>query len=116
LRDRFADHGLVAVTIAEAEGAVMDIETFLMSCRVIGRTVERKLLERLSAHALDLGCTRLRGVYVPSGRNQVVERLYETLGFHDTGCYADGTTTWEYDLVEEGEITSDFIGSAEAGD
>jgi FkbH-like protein len=114
LRDRFADHGLVAVTIAEIAGPVMDIDTFLMSCRVIGRTVERKLMERLSAHALERGCTRLRGAYVPSARNQVVERLYDTLGFHRTGRDPEGSTTWEYDLAGRGIIKSDFIRSADA--
>ncbi|MGC3974614.1 MAG: hypothetical protein QM771_09565 [Nitrospira sp.] len=62
LRDRYTDHGLVSVMIARCEGEILDIDTWLMSCRVIGRTVEATMLEHLCRHAARLGCT-------PSPRN-----------------------------------------------
>ena len=109
LRDRFADHGLVALVIARRLGTVLDIDTFLMSCRVIGRTVERELMKHLSRKALDLGCSRLRGTYVPSAKNAVVRDLYRDLGFESTGGDPAGSTTWEYDLVSNGALSNDFI-------
>src|SRR5205823_1523103 len=57
LSDRFGDHGLVAVIIAQQNGRLLDIDTWLMSCRVLGRTVENSMFARLCEAALARGCT-----------------------------------------------------------
>lgn len=110
LRDRFADHGLVSVLIAERNGEALEIDTWLMSCRVIGRTVENELLSQLCERAMELGCSKLRGVYIPSEKNGVVRDLYSKLGFELVG-EDSGTTSWEYDIARSGRVSSDFIGS-----
>lgn len=110
LRDRFTDHGLVALIVGKKVEDVLDIDSFLMSCRVIGRTIERELLKRLCESADRAGCSRLRGTYIPTAKNQVVATLYGDVGF----CLVaenHGTTSWEYDLADRGPITSDFISS-----
>src|SRR5215469_4238563 len=48
IRDRFGDHGLVGVSITRDEGETCEIDSFLLSCRVIGRTVETALLAHLA--------------------------------------------------------------------
>ena len=72
LRDRFADHGLVAVLIGRVDGTTFEIDTWLMSCRVIGRTLEHALAQVVARTAAERGCTRVRGVYVPSAKNGLV--------------------------------------------
>jgi FkbH-like protein len=104
LRDRFADHGLVGVLVARRDGDALDIDTWLLSCRVIGRTAEHAMLAELAARAEALGVARLRGTYVPTERNGVVRDLYETLGFEPAG---DGA--WEYDLAAKGPPANDFV-------
>jgi FkbH-like protein len=108
LRDRFGDHGLVGVLVARIDRDVADIDTWLLSCRVIGRTVENEMLARLCRNLADRGITRLRGTFVPSEKNQLVAQLYGRLGF---SLLADdeGTTTWHYDTAAEGVVTSEFI-------
>ena len=113
LRDRFDDHGLVSVLIAIAEGEALDIDTWLMSCRVIGRTVEAEMLAQASRRALELGCTRLRGTYVPTAKNAMVGDLYPRLGFAPAG-ERDGTTFWTYDLTARGPVENGFIEVADA--
>ncbi len=108
LRDQFGDHGLVAVMIAREESDVMDIDTWLMSCRVIGRTVEREMLARLCVLGLERGITRLRGTFIPTTKNGVVEKVFEGFGFTLRSTEV-GTTTWEYDIDEQGIINSEFI-------
>jgi FkbH-like protein len=108
LRDRYADHGLVGVAIASKDGDVLDIDTFLLSCRVIGRTAERTLLAALGAEAARLGCSALRGTYVPSAKNEVVRETYGSQGFELLED-ADGTTTWLYDLAAQGPIENELI-------
>ena len=108
LRDQFTDHGLVAVLIAEQKDDVLDIDTWLMSCRVIGRTVENEMLARLSEAALERGATLLHGTFIPTAKNVVVKDVFERLGF-TLRSSDSGTTTWEYDIDQKGPITSEFI-------
>jgi FkbH-like protein len=81
LADAFADHGLIAVALAEARDGALEIDTLLMSCRVLGRGVEALILAELAAHAEALGCDRVRGRFRPSGRNAMVADLYPRHGF-----------------------------------
>ncbi len=94
LRDRFADHGLVAVVIGRIDGTALDIDTWLMSCRVIGRTLEQSLVEVLATQAAEHGCDQLRGRFIPTAKNALVKDLYADLGFAPDQDLADGTTTW----------------------
>ena len=111
LRDRFVDHGLVAVLIARRDGAAADtfeIDTFLMSCRVVARTVENAMLSQLCLRVTQAGCSRIVGTYVPSAKNALVGDLYPHLGFAPAG-ERDGVARWEYDIARSGSIPSDFI-------
>jgi FkbH-like protein len=111
LRDRFTDHGLVGLVIAKRSGNVLDIDTLLMSCRVIGRTAERAMLSRLCEEAQRLGCTAIRGTYSPSAKNAMVKSLFADLGFSPVDeADAEGEEThWIYDLDSNGAIENDFI-------
>jgi FkbH-like protein len=109
LSDRFTHHGLVALLIGSFADGAFDIDTFLMSCRVIGRTVEAQLLAHVTDAAARLGCEVVRGTYVPSAKNQIVRDLYERFDFREIGREADGATLWEYDLREGGPILNEFI-------
>jgi FkbH-like protein len=93
LRDRFTDHGLVGVLIGRIDGNELDIDTWLLSCRVIGRTAERAMLGTLAAEAQRRGCATLRGTYIPTSKNGLVHDLYPSLGFELLDDDA-GTTTW----------------------
>jgi FkbH-like protein len=108
LRDRFGDHGLVAVMIAVPDGDALEIDTWLMSCRVIGRTVEASMLAELCRRASELGCEKLRGTWIASGRNEVTRDVFARFGFsllEET----DSQTRWEYDIAERGMIDNPFI-------
>jgi FkbH-like protein len=108
LRDRFTDHGLVGVAIAHCDGDVLDVDTWLMSCRVIGRTAERAMLGALARAARARGCTALRGTYVPTAKNGLVRELYPSLGF-GLERDADGTTTWTRVIDDDALGGSPFI-------
>jgi FkbH-like protein len=109
LRDRFADHGLVSMIIARRDGQIMDIDTWLMSCRVIGRTVEAELLSHVSVAAARMGCTAIRGTYIPTAKNGMVKEIFRQFGFKNTTTSSEGATTWTYDLAANGPIVNGFI-------
>ena len=85
LRDRFADHGLIGVIIARADASLPSgewlIDTWLMSCRVLGRQVEAAALEVLRAECLERGAVALIGEFRPTPRNSIVAHNYARLGF-----------------------------------
>lgn len=80
--DRFGDNGVVGVLIAVPDGEkACRIDTWLLSCRVIGRTVERAMFATLCRWAAQRGIRHLVGEYVPTAKNQVVASLFRDLGF-----------------------------------
>ena len=79
--DRFGDEGIVGVAIVRKEEPVWVIDSFLMSCRVIGRKIETALLARLVEDAQKGGVSYLVGEYIPSGKNEPARPFYEIHGF-----------------------------------
>jgi FkbH-like protein len=70
VRDRFGDYGLVGVIVADARGTSLDIDTLLLSCRVLGRGVEHAMLRRLAEAAAQRGLTRVDLPFVPTPKNE----------------------------------------------
>jgi len=89
LADRFGDHGLIGVVVARVEDAgaprALEIDTWLMSCRVLNRQVEHEAMNELVRRAAALGCAVVRGRYIPTAKNGMVRELLPRLGFSDAG-------------------------------
>jgi FkbH-like protein len=100
LADRFGDNGMVSVVILRAEGTAMAIDTWLMSCRVLGRRLEEAVLAELVAAARARGADRLIGRYRPTAKNAMVAGHYETLGFVLVTRHDDGGSDWRLDLAD----------------
>jgi FkbH-like protein len=81
VRDRFGDNGLVGVAIVHREHDYCEIDTLLLSCRVIGRTVETAFLSFLASHARESGASRLQGWFRPTTKNQPARDFYSSHGF-----------------------------------
>jgi FkbH-like protein len=104
LRDRFGDNGLISVILAEPaedDPTALLIDTWLMSCRVLGRSVEVAALEALLVEAVARGFNTILGEYLPTPRNKMVAAHYEKLEFK--ACprpvsRPDGGTCWRLNL------------------
>ncbi|MDJ0786639.1 MAG: HAD-IIIC family phosphatase [Myxococcota bacterium] len=84
LRDRFRDTGLIGVMSCkprEGEPGALEIDQWLMSCRVLGRQMERYMLRALLLHCREAGVPRLYGRYLPTAKNAQVAELLPALGF-----------------------------------
>jgi FkbH-like protein len=105
LIDAFGDNGMICVIVCRPEATgVWEIDTWLMSCRVLGRKVETMVLREIILNARAAGISRLVGTYRPTERNALVVDHYEKLGFRSVGSHADGTTVWE--LSTETEVAA----------
>jgi FkbH-like protein len=86
MEDAFGDHGLVGFALLdERRGDAWHLDTFLMSCRVLGRGVEQLFVERLAAQARRAGAGRLTAEYVPTPKNGMAADFYPTCGFRVAG-------------------------------
>jgi FkbH-like protein len=99
LADIFGDNGMISVVICRpGEAGVWEIDTWLMSCRVLGRRVEHMVLRVMVEHAHKAGITRLIGTYRPTDRNKLVLDHYEKLGFVKLSADEFGVTRWEFSV------------------
>jgi FkbH-like protein len=81
LQDRFGDHGLISIVIGRVAGDALEIDTWLMSCRVLKRQVEELVLNELARQAQLKGHSRLEGIYLPTPKNDMVREFYPRMGF-----------------------------------
>ncbi|MFC3609262.1 HAD-IIIC family phosphatase [Stutzerimonas tarimensis] len=105
LADRFGDNGLICVVLARPDAALdadeLLIDSWLMSCRVLGRQVEQALLAVLAEAAAKAGWKALVGEYRPTPRNAMVAEHYPRLGFDQRGtpeAAEPEATFWRYTL------------------
>jgi len=82
LLDRFGDNGVIAIVIGRLQpNKDLVIDTWLMSCRVLGRQVEPTTLNLIAHEAGKLGARRLIGEFIPTRKNGMVTDHYAKLGF-----------------------------------
>lgn len=99
LVDKFGDNGIICVLVADRQGEAWEIDTWLMSCRVLGRRVQEACLDHLARAAQADGAQRLIGRYIPSPKNAMVRDHYAKLGFTLLSEEASGETLWTLDLA-----------------
>jgi FkbH-like protein len=99
LHDRFADHGLISVLFGRIQDDTLTITAWLMSCRVLGRGVERFLFNDVLRAARERGLAEIAGEYRPTDRNMLVRDHYSRLGFtRDDG--EAGSERWRLRIAD----------------
>lgn len=111
LEDKFGDNGLISVVLARPDTAIeadeLLIDSWLMSCRVLGREVEMAVLEVLADAAAAAGWGALVGEYRPTERNGMVAEHYPRLGFEQRPAPANAiadASFWRYELASRAPI------------
>lgn len=82
LRDKFGEQGIIGVLLAFpiGDGTTLTIDSFLVSCRALGRGVEDALWAALLQRASQLGVVRVEAAYIATPKNAIVSGLYDRLG------------------------------------
>jgi FkbH-like protein len=97
VRDRFGDNGIIGIVICDVRPDEWEIDTWLMSCRVLNRKIEEAICNRIAADAKRAGAGRVVGRYLPTERNGIVKDLFERLGF-DSCVDAEAANKWVLDV------------------
>lgn len=97
--DKFADEGIVGVAIIRKNLQTWTVDSFLMSCRVIGRGAETAFLAKIVADAKKNGVTTLIGEYIPTTKNEPVKLFYKDHGFRKF-LEQGALSKWRINLAE----------------
>ena len=95
LEDRFGDNGIVSVVIGHTKNAVVNIESWIMSCRVLRRNMEYAMMDEFVASCKERGIETIVGWYYPTAKNKMVRNFYSLHGFEKTMEDSEGNTKWE---------------------
>ena len=86
--DKFGDNGITGVYIIEKKDSKeWIIDTFLLSCRIMGRKVEEAMLYQIIEKAKNLGIKKIKGKFIPTKKNKPAENFYSDCGFKKEGDY-----------------------------
>jgi FkbH-like protein len=110
LADRMGDYGLIGVlfcTPAESPHR-WEIDTWLMSCRALGRQMEKYIFDRLIEAAQARGVREIIGIYRPTAKNGLVADLYDQLGFRRMDA-CEGETQYILPVPENAITTATHV-------
>ena len=83
--DRFGDNGIIGVMILKKKADECLVDSFLLSCRVIGRNIEQAMLAFAGDFARKAGARRLAGEYIPTAKNHPAADMYHRFHFQEAG-------------------------------
>ena len=81
MADKYGDQGLVSVLILKYAGETVEIDTFLMSCRVMGRNAEIEIMSRVKQLLEEKKIQKVHATYLKTAKNAPVAELFDKLGF-----------------------------------
>jgi FkbH-like protein len=115
LTDRMANYGLIGVLLCRPAGVsgVWEIDTWLMSCRALGRQMEKFMFDRLIEAAIARQVRQLLGTFCPTSKNGLVKDLYDQMGFRRI---FEGTDQirYEFNVPSVPTLTASHIRNATA--
>jgi FkbH-like protein len=96
LTDKFGDNGLVSVVVGQIIDKVLQIDLWLMSCRVLKREMELAMFDALVEQCQQRSIGKIVGIYIPSKKNNMVAGHYASLGFSAMSGTPEGGEWWNY--------------------
>ena len=81
VKDRFGDNGITVASIISIHDKVASIDAFLLSCRILGRDIEKAYLFYLINELQKRGIEIVKALYIPTAKNKQTEKFYESCGF-----------------------------------
>ena len=98
LEDKFGDNGVVSIVIGHQICDTVDIDLWLMSCRVLKRNMEFAMMDKLVEECKKRGVKKIIGHYYPTAKNGMVRDFYGGMGFEKIEEDVDGNSKWELAL------------------
>ena len=81
VKDKFGDNGLTGLIIILLENQTANIDTLLLSCRILGKEIEYVFVKYILIKLKKIGIQQVRASYIKTAKNEQVKQFYEKLGF-----------------------------------
>lgn len=101
VKDKFGDNGISILSIVTFENDTAFIDTFLLSCRILGRNIEGAFLNYLINLLQDRNIKYLKSIYIPSGKNKQTENFFEKMNFILEKIEVDGTKHYFLEITKK---------------
>lgn len=99
LTDKFVDNGIVTVISGKFKEDCLELDLWLMSCRVLKRNLEHAMMDHIVNNIHKKGIKKIIGIYVQSNRNSIVADFYKEMGFSFL-YQKDLSYYWELNLTD----------------
>lgn len=109
VEDKFGDNGVVSIVIGRKEKDVLQIELWLMSCRVLKRDMEYAMMDTLVKQCRDCGIRQIYGYFYPTAKNAMVKDFYALQGFEKLEEDVDGNAKWSFRIPEQYTLKNQVI-------
>ena len=108
MTDKFGDNGVVSVVIGHQNKEIINIELWIMSCRVLKRNMECAMMDVFVDKCRERGIQKIIGHYYPTAKNGMVKDFYSKQGFSKVNEDNQGNSRWILD-VDEYKLMNDVI-------
>jgi FkbH-like protein len=105
VKDKFGDYGITGVSIIEIKNSEAYIDTYLLSCRILGKGIEKAFIYFVINKLIDKGIKTIRSEYIPTSKNMQTEKFFDELGFSLKNS-SDGRKSYIYEIKEKFQIQS----------
>ena len=99
LNDKFSEMGIIGLVIGIITKSELEIDTWLMSCRVLKREIEKETLNHIMKICSKNKIKKIVGKYLPTKKNIIVKNHYPDLGFTNE-IQHEGYTSWNIDVEQ----------------
>jgi FkbH-like protein len=110
LFDRYGEYGMIGIAIVEEQDHKWLLNSFLFSCRAMGKTVEETLLTYIENESKSNKIEQIIGIFEKTDRNGPIEHIFRQSGFELQNVDDNGKQLWIYDLTKkEPKVYYDWI-------
>lgn len=109
LVDKFGDNGIVSAIIGQQKEDAVEVELWIMSCRVFKRDLEYAMFDEIIEYCKDRHVDKIRGIYKPTSKNGLTRDFYGALGFKKVS-EDQYQSVWEYEIPEKYIKKNNVIG------
>lgn len=104
VKDKFGDNGISLLSIITIENNIANIDTLLLSCRILGRNIEVAFLNYIINTLYDLNIVQLNALYVPTKKNKQTENFFDKMGFDLISATEEGIKNYKIDVKAKRKI------------
>lgn len=100
VKDRFGDNGITGAAIVKIDEKSASFDSFLLSCRILGKDIEKAFLAFVLRKLKDMGIEKIHAAYLPTTKNKQVENFYDNNYFSCINTQSDGTKHYELNMAD----------------